>query len=152
MRIQIKTKGYSSYPYLANDESIHWCLLLFLLYVTTLSLTGGIGILLFTFQHNFKNSYATDTNQVDYHRAALEGTSFFIFPRILNWFTADTGHHHVHHLSSSIPNYQLAKCHNDLFEDFKNVTQIRLKDIPNSMHFLLWDKEKRQIVSTKDHE
>lgn len=118
----------------------------FILYATSLSLAGGLGILFFTVQHNFENSYAADTASVDPMRAALEGTSFLRLPWILNWFTADIGYHHIHHISTAIPNYQLAACHRALEKNFAGVKQIHVREIPHSLKYMLWDREKKIIV------
>lgn len=119
----------------------------FMVYTISLSLAGGIGILFFTVQHNFENSYAVDAQEVDPIRAALEGTSYLKLPTVLNWFTADIGYHHVHHLSTAIPNYRLADCHKALETEFSNVKQIRLSEVSLSLKSLLWDTEKKMIVS-----
>ena len=67
--------------------------------VASLSLAGGVGILLFTVQHNFEHSYASRNQDWDYLAAVLAGTSFLELPRWLNWFTANIAYHHIHHLS-----------------------------------------------------
>ncbi|EQD30832.1 Fatty acid desaturase, type 2, partial [mine drainage metagenome] len=85
----------------------------FVIYILTVSIAGGAGIVLFTVQHNFKHSYASDSAHWNIDTAAIEGTSYLVLPRWLNWCTVDIGYHHVHHLSASIPNYHLAECHRE---------------------------------------
>ncbi len=55
---------------------------------------GAAGLIIFTLQHNFEDSYASDTEHWNYYQAALTGTSFFTFPKIINWFGADIAYHH----------------------------------------------------------
>lgn len=124
----------------------------FLLYVTSLSLAGGLGILFFTVQHNFEHSYASDTENVDYFKAALEGTSYLKLPSLLNWFTADIAYHHIHHLSTAVPNYQLKKCHRNLKGEFTMVKRISLSEIPQSIEYILWDKSSSRLVTIKEFE
>ncbi|MGL6112343.1 MAG: fatty acid desaturase, partial [Rubrivivax sp.] len=112
-----------------------------------LSLAGGAGIALFTVQHNFENSYASGNAGWDYHRAALEGTSFLVLPAWLNWFTANIAYHHVHHLSARIPSYCLAACHEENASLFAKVARIHLAQVPHALHCILWDKAARRIVS-----
>lgn len=119
----------------------------FLLYVISTSLTGSIGILLFTIQHNFEDSYATDTAQVNHYRAALEGTSMLVLPKVLNWFTADIAYHHLHHLSVAIPNYRLVACHKQYASLFAGVKRVRLSDVLKTFKYQLWDPEKQKIVA-----
>lgn len=121
----------------------------FLLYAISTSLAGSIGILVFTIQHNFEDAYATDTAHVDHYRAALEGTSMLVLPKVLNWFTADIAYHHLHHLSIAIPNYRLAKCHRDLESLFVKVKRAGLGDLLGTFEFQLWDPEKQKVVSRK---
>lgn len=119
----------------------------FLLYVASTSLCGSMGILAFTIQHNFENSYASDTSRVDACQAALEGTSMLVLPKVLNWFTADIAYHHLHHLSVAIPNYHLEACHNEYQEFFEDVTRIYLSDFMSTFEYQLWDPKLERIVS-----
>ena len=119
----------------------------FILYVISTSLAGSIGILLFTIQHNFEDSYATDTAHVNHYRAALEGTSMLVLPKFLNWFTADIAYHHLHHLSVAIPNYRLAACHNEFASLFASVKRVCLNDALQTFNYQLWSPEQQKIVS-----
>jgi fatty acid desaturase len=75
----------------------------FSIYVLSVSIARGAGIVLFTVQHNFKHAYASDSKLWDRDTGAIEGTSYLVLPRWLNWFTVDIGYHHIHHLSASRP-------------------------------------------------
>jgi acyl-lipid omega-6 desaturase (Delta-12 desaturase) len=119
----------------------------FTVYLASLTLGGAVGITIFTIQHNFEDSYASDDAQWDYHQAALEGTSFLTLPAIVNWFTADIAYHHVHHLAAGIPNYRLAACHREYAHLFGAVRRIGLRDVARSFKYILWDAEARKIVS-----
>jgi len=119
----------------------------FTVYLASLILGGAVGIIIFTIQHNFESSYASDDAHWDYYRAALEGTSYLTLPAIANWFSADIAYHHVHHLSAGIPNYRLAACHREYAHLFGAVKRIRLRDVAQSFKFILWDTEQRKIVS-----
>jgi omega-6 fatty acid desaturase (delta-12 desaturase) len=119
----------------------------FLLYVLSTSLAGSVGILLFTIQHNFENSYATDTERVCHYKAALEGTSMLVLPKVLNWFTADIAYHHIHHLSIAIPNYRLAACHAEFESLFSDVERFHGRDLLSTFKFQLWDSETQKVVA-----
>lgn len=121
----------------------------FCLYIASTSLAGSIGILIFTIQHNFEDSYATDTERLDPMRAALEGTSMLELPKILNWFTADIAYHHLHHLSVAIPNYRLAACHKQFESEFREVKRFGCRDLLSTFQFQLWDPKKQRVVSLK---
>jgi omega-6 fatty acid desaturase (delta-12 desaturase) len=123
----------------------------FAIYIISLSIAGGAGIVLFTVQHNFEHSYASDTRCWDYETAVLEGTSFLLLPRWLNWFTVNIGYHHIHHLSARIPNYQLIACHNEYQDLFANVTRVRLSQVPKALKCILWDESARRIISIEEY-
>jgi omega-6 fatty acid desaturase (delta-12 desaturase) len=121
--------------------------LFFTIYVISVSLAGGAGILLFTVQHNFEHAYAADSARWDYDTGAMEGTSFLVLPRWLNWFTANIAYHHVHHLSAKIPNYRLVQCHEENEELFADVRRVKFSQIYHSLQCLLWDTQAQRIVS-----
>jgi omega-6 fatty acid desaturase (delta-12 desaturase) len=116
------------------------------IYLTSLSVAGGVGIMLFTVQHNFEDAYATSTAEWDLDRGAIDGTSFLVLPGWMNWFTANIGYHHVHHLSAAIPNYRLVACHRENLQLFATVPRIRLGEVPAALKCLLWDRASRRII------
>jgi omega-6 fatty acid desaturase (delta-12 desaturase) len=120
-------------------------------YVVSLSLAGGAGIVLFTVQHNFEHSYASAEDGWDCNRAALHGTSWLVLPQWLNWFTANIGFHHVHHLSARVPFYHLAACHAEHQDHFRDVKRLTLSQIPDALKCVLWDTRARRIVSVLEH-
>jgi omega-6 fatty acid desaturase (delta-12 desaturase) len=122
-----------------------------IIYVIALSLAGALGIILFTIQHNFEDSYATSDQDWDYNTAAIEGTSYLDLPRILHWFTADIGYHHIHHLSARIPNYKLRACHEEYQHLFEQVPTLKLKDILKSFKFILWDEASGRMISIEQY-
>jgi len=125
--------------------------LFFSVYLCSVSLAGGAGLVIFTVQHNFEHSYATDSEGWDSDAAAIHGTSFLDLPRWLGWFTANIAYHHIHHLSFRIPNYCLAECHNENRELFSGITRIRLRDIPRAMKCILWDARARRIIAVAEY-
>jgi omega-6 fatty acid desaturase (delta-12 desaturase) len=124
----------------------------FSIYIVALSLAGAIGIVLFTVQHNFEESYAASSEDWDYFTATLDGTSFLQLPKFLNWFTADIAYHHIHHLSARIPNYNLVKCHEQYKHLFDRVRYIKLSEIPSAFKFIIWDNHTSKIISVEQYE
>jgi omega-6 fatty acid desaturase (delta-12 desaturase) len=125
--------------------------LFFTIYLISASLAGGVGIVLFTVQHNFEHSYASDGRHWDYDTSAIEGSSFLILPRWLNWFTANIAYHHIHHLSAKIPNYCLIGCHNEYRDLFSDVTRVKLSHIHKALKYILWDKRAQRIISVAEY-
>jgi acyl-lipid omega-6 desaturase (Delta-12 desaturase) len=125
--------------------------LFFTIYLISASLAGGAGIVLFTVQHNFEHSYASDGQHWDYDIGAIEGSSFLILPRWLNWFTANIAYHHIHHLSAKIPNYCLIRCHNEYRHLFSDVTRVKLSQIHEALKYILWDTRAQRIISVAEY-
>jgi len=107
-----------------------------------------VGFWLFYVQHQFEGVYWERHEKWDYLTEALEGSSFYKLPRVLQWFTGNIGFHHIHHLNPRIPNYNLEKCYqeNSLFQSVKPIT---LRSSLKSLRFRLWDEEARQMVGYK---
>jgi acyl-lipid omega-6 desaturase (Delta-12 desaturase) len=78
-----------------------------LLQLGVMTVAGSAGVWMFYVQHQFEDVYWERREEWDYTAAALQGSSFYKLPKILQWFTGNIGFHHVHHLSSRIPNYNL---------------------------------------------
>jgi omega-6 fatty acid desaturase (delta-12 desaturase) len=123
----------------------------FPIYLLSVSLAGGAGIVLFTVQHNFEHAYASDSQNWDYDIGAINGTSFLILPGLLNFFTANIGYHHIHHLSPKIPNYCLVECHNNYRHLFAEVRRLRLSDVQGSLKCILWDTQAQRIITVAEY-
>ena len=106
---------------------------------------GASGVWLFYVQHQFEDVYWERGENWDFTAAALEGSSFYKLPKILQWFSGNIGFHHIHHLSPRIPNYNLERCHqaDPMFQSVKPITLISsLKSIT----YRLWDEQQRKLV------
>ena len=107
------------------------------------------GAYLFYLQHQFDEVIWCRQEDWDYKTMAMEGSSFFKLPAILQWFTGNIGFHHVHHLGPTIPNYNLAKCHkeNEIFRDIKPIT---LVESFKSLKIRFWDEDRQRVVGLSD--
>jgi omega-6 fatty acid desaturase (delta-12 desaturase) len=115
------------------------------LQISLVTLAGSAGVWLFYVQHQFEDVYWERGEGWDYTRAALEGSSFYKLPKVLQWFSGNIGFHHIHHLSPRIPNYNLERCHKaePLFQRVKPITLLAsLK----CFTFRLWDEKRRRMV------
>ena len=116
-----------------------------LLQVFVMFIAGMAGIWLFYVQHQYEGVYWERHEDWDYFRQAIEGSSFYNLPRLLHWFTGNIGFHHVHHLSSRIPNYYLRKCH-ESHPMFRDAREITLRTSLKCANFRLWDEKRRELV------
>jgi omega-6 fatty acid desaturase (delta-12 desaturase) len=103
------------------------------------------GVWLFYVQHQFEGVYWERRASWDFADAALRGSSFYKLPRVLQWFTGNIGFHHIHHLSPTIPNYNLAKCHkaNPILQRARSVT---LWTSLKTLSLRLWDERRKELV------
>jgi acyl-lipid omega-6 desaturase (Delta-12 desaturase) len=116
-----------------------------LIQLTVMAVAGSAGIWLFYVQHQFEGVYWERGEEWDYTAAALQGSSFYKLPKILQWFSGNIGFHHIHHLSSRIPNYNLERCHK-AHPLFQNVKPVTLFSSLKSFAFRLWDEPHRKLV------
>jgi omega-6 fatty acid desaturase (delta-12 desaturase) len=110
-----------------------------------------IGSFLFIVQHQFEETSWDDAESWDAKIAALKGSSHLQMPAILNWLTCDIGLHHIHHLSSRIPNYRLRECleTNEALRDI--APKLTLWQAMTSMHLALWDEAERRLISFREY-
>jgi len=116
-----------------------------LIQLMVVGVAGSAGVWLFYVQHQFEGVYWERAEEWDYTAAALQGSSFYKLPKVLQWFSGNIGFHHIHHLSPRIPNYHLEKCHKaePLFQSVKTIT---LFSSFKSLTFRLWDEQRRKLV------
>jgi omega-6 fatty acid desaturase (delta-12 desaturase) len=115
-----------------------------LIQVPIMWIAASTGVWLFYVQHQFEDVYWERHENWDYTSAALDGSSFYKLPKLLQWFSGNIGFHHIHHLSPRIPNYYLEQCHeeNPIFQ----VKPVTLQSSLKSLSFRLWDEQNNQLV------
>ena len=69
-------------------------------------------------------------------------------PRVLHWLTCHIGLHHLHHLSSRIPNYRLRECL-EQHPELQRARRLSLRESLGCARLALWCEERRQLVSFK---
>jgi len=116
-----------------------------LIQLPVMTLTGTVGLWLFYVQHQFEGVYWKRRESWGFAEAALQGSSFYRLPRILQWFSGNIGFHHIHHLSPRIPNYNLEPCHraDPLFQRVKPIT---LLSSLRSFTYRLWDEQRGRLT------
>lgn len=110
-------------------------------------LAAMFGVWLFYVQHQFDGVYWERHERWDFVQAALEGSSFYRLPKVLQWFSGNIGFHHIHHLSPRIPNYFLERCYRD--QPLFQVKPVTLLSSLKSLTFRLWDEGNRRLVGFK---
>ncbi|MFC0215911.1 fatty acid desaturase [Paenibacillus chartarius] len=112
-------------------------------------ISGLLGFWLFYVQHQFEDSYFENEDEWSYVQAAVEGSSYYKLPAVLQWLTGNIGFHHVHHLSPKIPNYNLELAHESV-PSLQKATTITVKSSLKSLRFRLWDEQTKTFVTFKE--
>lgn len=102
---------------------------------------------LFYAQHNFPETRYYTTSEWDYTDAALHGSSYMVMGPLMNWFTANLGYHHIHHLNARIPFYRLPEAMAAVPElQSPNRTSLRPRDVMACLRLKTWDAAARRMV------
>jgi acyl-lipid omega-6 desaturase (Delta-12 desaturase) len=119
---------------------------LFLVFLPSTLIAASIGVWLFYVQHQFETTHWDHAQDWQLHDAALHGSSHYDLPKVLRWFTANIGIHHVHHLYSRIPFYRLTEVLRD-HKDLVDCSRMTLLDSLRCASLDLWDEKSRRLVS-----
>ena len=115
-------------------------------YLPVMIVASWIGNWLFYVQHQFEQAHWTRDGDWNFHVAALDGSSYFKLPAILQWFSGNIGLHHIHHLCSRVPNYRLQACL-DVAPELKGVARvITLRESLGCWRLALWDEHRGVLV------
>lgn len=111
-----------------------------------LAVAGTCGVWLFYVQHQFEDTYWESGQDWSYVDAALEGSSYYKLPKVLQWFSGNIGFHHIHHLSAKIPNYHLERCHYSN-EMFRKIPPLTFRNSLKTINYRLWDPKSSKLIS-----
>jgi omega-6 fatty acid desaturase (delta-12 desaturase) len=118
---------------------------LLLVHLPVSFIASSVGVWLFYVQHQFAPSYWQRNGNWDYFNAGIEGSSYYHLPKVLQWFTANIGLHHIHHVDSRIPNYRLQECF-DENPQFQRVHHLTLWQSLSCASLKLWDEDLGEMV------
>ncbi len=112
--------------------------------IPVMLIAGAAGLWLFYVQHQFEGTYWERHEAWDPVKAALEGSSFYKLPKVLQWFTGNIGFHHIHHVQQRIPNYNLERCYKEV-PVLQQVRPLTLLSSLKSARLHLWDEARRML-------
>jgi len=112
-------------------------------------LAASIGVWLFYVQHQFEDTEWAHNGIWKLHESALHGSSYYDLPRVLRWFTANIGVHHVHHLCSRIPYYRLPLVLSD-YPQLGVIGRLTLVQSFRCVRLMLWDEAQQRLVSLRE--
>ena len=117
-----------------------------LIFLPSTLLAATVGVWLFYVQHQFENTHWETDQDWQLHEAALHGSSHYVMPSVLQWFTANIGIHHVHHLYSRIPFYRLPEVLRD-HAVLAEGNRMTVRESLASARLHLWDEETKRLLS-----
>ncbi len=112
---------------------------------------GIIAFWFFYVQHQHEHAYNEWKDNWNFLLAAIKGSTYYKLPKLFQWLTGNIGIHHIHHLSSLIPNYNLEKCMNENKILTKYVTVVSFWESFKFMTHKLWDEEMQRMISFKEY-
>jgi omega-6 fatty acid desaturase (delta-12 desaturase) len=114
-------------------------------------LAYAIGSYLFYAQHNFPGVAFNEKSGWTYEKAALESSSYMKMSRVMAWFTANIGYHHIHHLNARIPFYRLPEAEVSIPElQRATITTLNPFDIARCLRLKVWDTENQKMVGLRE--
>ena len=120
-----------------------------LIQLPVILMAGTAGIWLFYVQHNFEGVYWARHEEWDPLRAALEGSSYYKLPKVLQWFSGSIGLHHIHHLRATIPNYHLQPAY-DAIPEAQDVRPLTMRGSLKSLSIRLYDERAEKMVGFRE--
>lgn len=117
-----------------------------LIQLPVIIICGFMALWMFYIQHQFDGVYWARHEERDTIRIAMEGSSYYKLPRLLQWFSGNIGYHHIHHIRPRIPNYNLQRCYDETPET-RTVRPLTIRKSLKSPFLHLWDESRKKIVS-----
>lgn len=144
--MQLKDNFWIAVAYLVFGFTLGWAKFL----IVQLMLVFFFGIISFWFfyvQHQHEYAYKEWKDNWDFLLSAIKGATYYKLPKMWQWLTGNIGIHHIHHLSSLIPNYNLEKCMNENKVLTKYVTKVSFWESLKMINNKLWDENQKKMIS-----
>ena len=133
---------YNLYKY---EIFIHW--------LCTAWIGSTLGVILFHNQHTFNPPYIVNNKTWNIKDSGIKGSSFIQVPYLLKYFTGGIEYHHIHHMNSKIPGYNLQAYHEEVVSNssmFDNVVKLSMADCYKNLWLVLYDEDKNKYITFKE--
>lgn len=114
-------------------------------------LFGVMAFFAFYIQHQHEEAHKQWKEEWNYVLAALKGSTYWKLPKVFQWLTGNIGLHHIHHLSSLIPNYNLQKCKDENPILQEHITIVSFTDSMKYFFNKLWDEQQQRMITFKEY-
>lgn len=143
----INNLGIIGYLHLLSRYNIMWHAI-FAYYLSTI-----IGFFLFHNQHTFNPPYVVNNDKWNHRDSGLVGSSFMQIPWYLQYFFGGIDYHHIHHMNSKIPGYNLHKYHEDVTahtKAFDNVVKLSMWECICNMKLRLYSERLNKYITLSE--
>jgi omega-6 fatty acid desaturase (delta-12 desaturase) len=133
---------YNLYKY---EIFIHW--------LCSAWIGSTLGVILFHNQHTFNPPYIVNNKTWNIKDSGIKGSSFIQVPYLLKYFTGGIEYHHIHHMNSKIPGYNLQAYHEEVVSNsnmFDNVVKLSMTDCYKNLWLVLYDEDKNKYITFKE--
>jgi omega-6 fatty acid desaturase (delta-12 desaturase) len=135
--------GIVSVLYFASKHSflVHYCTFNYFSFI--------LGFVLFHNQHTFNPSYVVDNKTWNTKDSGLIGSSFIQIPDFLKYFSGGIEYHHIHHINSKIPGYNLQKYHEEVVATtpyFDNIVKVSMLECFSNLKLRLYSETKNRYI------
>lgn len=114
------------------------------------SISSSIAFILFHNQHSYNPGYVVGDKEWTQKNSGLLGSSYIQIPKYIKYFLMGIEYHHIHHMNSKIPGYNLQKYHEDVVLKstmFDNITNLSMIDCYNNLWLAMYDEDKKKYIS-----
>lgn len=118
-------------------------------YIVSLFMYYSIQFMTLHNQHVFNPPYMVTSNKWRQQDSGLKGSSFMQIPTYLKYFFMGFEYHHIHHLNTRIPGYNLQKYHEEVIaksDVFNDIIKINMIDFYNNLWFMLYDTDTHKYI------
>lgn len=113
--------------------------------------SSATGAYLFYAQHNFPSVQFKDNGEWSYYFAAMHSSSYMKMNRLMEWFTANIGLHHIHHLNARIPFYKLKEAMK-VIPELQNArtTSLNPIEVYRCLQLKVWDSVNCKMIGLRE--
>jgi len=103
-------------------------------------------------QHQYEDTYKYWGSKKKYRKAEMNlitsvlGSAYYKVPWIINYLTGNISYHHIHHLNTKIPNYNLKECFEK--EEILNKYVVTIEFWSSFVtKYVLWSEDLKKMVT-----
>jgi omega-6 fatty acid desaturase (delta-12 desaturase) len=119
-----------------------------MIYLVPLYMFNFLASVFFYLQHQYEDTFWETEEEWDLYNASIHGSSHLVVGKVMGWVSGHVGCHHVHHLNTKIPSYNLYTATEDVNQHL-DIKPIYMKEIFYHLSCVLWDEEAKKLISIR---